>query len=230
MKKTNRFLYILLFIFNNSISAQGIYMNDPMWLSKEQIEEFTQNTLNGNCDYCCKLAEYYGLYLQDTESERYWRQVGAENGNLYCQYNYAISLKYVTINRYRFFINKAAELGFQLAIDTMDDNNIVFVNFSDDEFSDEISGSNLKKFIKGAELGNGLAALKVSNYLKKIQINEDIENITSLTDKTHYIYWLRIGAQNGNQECIKQYYELLKASKNEYDNIRAQFWERKIEK
>lgn len=230
MKKLNNCLIVLLFvILNVYLYGQGTYMNSPFWLSDRQIEEYVQNTLNGSCDYCCELTEYYGLYMQDLILENYWRQMGAENGEVFCQYNYQSYLKTIKkSDRYLFFLNKAFEQKFQQAVNYIDREKIIYMCPKDFEYEDEISEKNLHQYIKGAELGNGLAALKVSNFYKETQPFIEYEHITAITDTLNYIFWLRIGAQNGNQECIKEYYSLLVSSKNKNDNMRANFWKSKM--
>ena len=81
---------------------------------------------------------------------------------------------------------------------------------------------------KSAHYGNKDAAF----YLYSEKSN-DVEQITKNTlllnpEYESAEYWLRIGAQNGNEECIRKYIELLRKSSNNYDNIRVSFWEKKL--
>ncbi len=68
-----------------------------------------------------------------------------------------------------------------------------------------------------AKIGSKQAAKKLYNYyMKKKKVNEAL-------------YWLHIGAQNGDKECIKEYVIVLKKSKNEFDTIRAEIWENSLQ-
>lgn len=90
-------------------------------------------------------------------------------------------------------------------------------HFADDSEFLLFELTDLEYFKTGALHGSGVAALHLAHYFK------------SLNDTEQYEYWLRIGAQNGNKTCIKEYALLLQKSSDEYDVVRATFWDKKLE-
>lgn len=163
-----------------------------------------------------------------------WEKILCENeclNNSNGTYNYAIMLlsqKTEETKRGWYWIYRCKRAGFKL-----DEYLDVLYKELDSQFQANapamstdvfrrMSPSELKHV---AFLGNGEAAFYLYNEKLETQGNE---TVSLLLDPNYAspVYWLRIGAQNGSEKCKKQYIDLLKNSSSEYDNIRANFWEK----
>ena len=68
------------------------------------------------------------------------------------------------------------------------------------------------RYQEGALEGSGQAALVLANHYSKASEAEEAED------------WYRIGAQNGNNECMQQYGNILLGKKEMLDRERGKFW------
>jgi len=83
---------------------------------------------------------------------------------------------------------------------------------SDSMFPDiPLTTSDVVRYKEGALKGCGQAALAVANYFKTAVDAEEAE------------YWYRIGAQNGNSECMEQYGNILLEKEDILDQERGKF-------
>jgi len=69
------------------------------------------------------------------------------------------------------------------------------------------------RYEEGAWLGSGQAALVLAAFSKNNSLEADAAE-----------YWYRIGAQNGNSECMRQYGEILLGKDGSLDRERGRFW------
>lgn len=238
MKNFSKILFVFLgFMICNNMSGMNnnkstdIMFNMSKKLTEEELTQFSISSLYGELKYDNQLCLYYDLYLFDADEAAYWYMVGYENGDLTAAYT--LGQYYSYSNKYRAFylLKLCAENGIEDAKIVLKEEKLNFSQIDSNNYNSMVTSENIQFFKEGAYLGSKKAAIKLAEYYKTNNSEYVLSNtIERCIDEYSYIYWLRIGAQNGNQECIKQYYELLKTSKNEYDNIRAQFWERKIEK
>jgi hypothetical protein len=74
-----------------------------------------------------------------------------------------------------------------------------------------ISQNNVNQMKIRAMRGNGLIALKIAEFYEHSDYNE-------------MVFWLRIGAQNGNSECMRRYGDYLTNTNDELNKIRGLFW------
>ena len=110
-------------------------------------------------------------------------------------------------------------------------------NFSNDNLEyDDVTNENYQYFHDKAFSGSGVAALKIAqfyegqssqNYYSGCKRLLDIGSKYNPDEENLPVFWYRIGSQNGNKECMKEYADILKQSKDKYDKLRAKFWEEK---
>jgi hypothetical protein len=78
---------------------------------------------------------------------------------------------------------------------------------------ESISPQEIESCKEGALQGNGKASLIVADYYREI-----MDDVISME------YWYRIGAQNGNIECQRQYSHILNEKSDIYHQERGIFW------
>lgn len=244
MRKSKDLIFILLFIFSiSNIFSNGKKENnvrnqiEQYFLSKKTLKTLEKQALDGSIDAALKVWEYYAFSALDYESINIWEIVLCENelsNNSNGTYNYAIMLlsqKNSEKERGWYWIKRCKEADYLLD-DYLDS---LYKELELNDYGESLGKSindfskmDYSEIRKSAHYGNKDAAF----YLYSEKSN-DVEQITKNTlllnpEYESAEYWLRIGAQNGNEECIRKYIELLRKSSNNYDNIRVSFWEKKL--
>ena len=215
-------IFLYLFI------AISCYAN-PFDIDSDQLKEKELLALKGDASSADDLSFFYTFSEDTADNENnkkinYWASIAAENDSTgRCQYNYYVLItsepfKLDNFKRGLYWLYKSSEIGYKNAKD-----DVFFKKDSSDwfEFSNDIlfkkqieNKKELSDYEEAAICGSGNAALNLYKYY--------LWN----NDKS-YNYWLRIGAQNGNKECMRKYAEFLRKSSDKYDNIRAEFWEKR---
>ena len=200
-----------------STSSEYINANGSLRITDEKVLNKTiKSALLGNSEDAFKLYEHYAMANEFFDIGHMWLEIAAENSldeNEWIGfYNWAGCLEYDDdVERQKYWYNLAYLNDKEKKyVDNM------YPDFKIDEENKKdviISGSNVKEIEIKVKHGNKYLSLKLAQYYKD--------------NDQKYKYWLRIGAQNGNKECMKKYAEILKQSDDEYDKIRSEFWEKK---
>lgn len=199
-----------------STSSEYINANGSLRITDEKVLNKTiKSALLGNSGDAFKLYEHYAMANEFFDIGHMWLEVAAENSleenDWIGFYNWACCLERnddIERQKYWYYLAYLNDKEKKY-VDNM------YPDFKIDEDNKDviISESNVKEIEIKVKHGNKYLSLKLAQYYKD--------------DDEKYKHWLRIGAQNGNKECMKKYAELLKQSSDEYDNIRAEFWEKK---
>lgn len=210
--------------------------NSTFYLSKNQLEEYTNMALNGDEEKASAIFEYYSIYDYQSDEASYWAKIGAENGSKVADYNYGCILKEINEDYFRsyYFLKKASDKNVESAtkvlsflLKKIDKERILFLEKI--ILPDIIDAENINIFFEAARIGNIKASESLVNYYEAEYIKTSFgENIERNIKNNPYIYWLQIGCENGSVKCITTYSELLQSSITEYDRIRAKFWIKKI--
>lgn len=72
--------------------GQPINANEAFYLNEKEIIELSEKAKNGDGEASLSLAGYYDFIKYDREKAAEWYKLGADNGNVICQYNYAYYL------------------------------------------------------------------------------------------------------------------------------------------
>ncbi len=244
MRNGKEIIFILVFIFsisnifsNEKKGSNTVNQVEQYFIPKKTLKILEKQALEGSNDAALKVWEYYSFSALDYESINIWEIILCENelsNNSNGSYNYAIMLFSQKSNekeRGWYWIRKCKEADYFLD-DYLDS---LYKEFELKKYSEllEISKNDFPKMdhseiTKSAHYGNKDAAYYL--YTERTNEVEQIAKNTLLLNPEYdsAVYWLRIGAQNGNEECIRKYISLLKKSSNKYDNIRASFWEKKL--
>jgi TPR repeat protein len=93
------------------IIADLIFESMPQDLTDKQIEQCKQGALKGNGKAALILAGYLKEKIKDKNEIEYWFRIGAQNGNLECQYNLGLILcakpEQINQERGKFWLNCA---------------------------------------------------------------------------------------------------------------------------
>ena len=85
-------------------------------LTREQMFQCKEGALQGSGQAALILAQYYNEIAKDTVSAEYWYRIGAQNGNIECQYQYGRILSgkqdMLDQERGKFWINHAIQNGY----------------------------------------------------------------------------------------------------------------------
>lgn len=218
-------IFITLFIYFITICFAD---TNPFYIQNNELKEKELLALKGDAESADDLSFFY-TFSEEIQKEKiqYWASIAAENDSTgRCQYNYFVLItsdvyKLDDFKRGLFWLYKSSQLNYKNAIDSiyLKKDDPLWFSFADDTlFRIPISNeTEIETYKEAAICGSGNAALRLSEIYKKQE------------DKKQYEYWLRIGAQNGSKECMKEYVAMLRESSDEYDNIRAEFWEKKYE-
>lgn len=241
------FKYSLLFILYFTISFLLCSSYKSRFFVKE-IRKMESQALSGNFETAMTLSDYYGVDLQDTSTEKFWNCICFENNPIEGSWNF-VNINFMEDGkslRYQYLIFLCEQYMKDLESDPFtikeyEELHRMFPNFefSSDyiETTDNVTDENYQYFHDKAFSGSGLAALKIAQFYE----NQNAQNIYSdckrlLDIGCKYnpeeeklpLFWYRIGAQNGNKECMRKYAEILKRSDDKYDRLRAKFWEKKV--
>ena len=167
------------------------------------------------------LAYHFGFINHDYNASLFWDTIGAENGNYpETQYGLAITLTWPgrdkeDMTRGIFWIYNMVVVDYRDSVEWLErlghtlesarpPGDALFPSLS------SLSGSDLTRYREGALQGSGQAALVLAKYYESIG-----------TDSAEY--WYRIGAQNGNKECQRQYGNILLGKEDTLDQERGKF-------
>lgn len=119
------FIFLLLVICMNAESKNSqkaetpIFGNASLVIKDQEIPVLVSKALNGSGDAALRLATFYGFVKMNSDQQRYWEQIAAENGNTVAMYNYALLLMQGTNKndkvRAHFWMKKAASCGDKTA-------------------------------------------------------------------------------------------------------------------
>jgi len=86
-------------------------------LSTQQLEQCKEGALKGSGKAALIMAQYFGLVAKDADLAEYWYQIGSQNGNAECQYQFGNILlgKEDELDRERgqFWQTRALENGYE---------------------------------------------------------------------------------------------------------------------
>ena len=240
MKNGKIFKYSLFFILYFTISLL-FCSNYKSRFSAKEIRKMESQALAGNFDAAMTLSDYYGVDLQDVVTQEFWNCICFENNPIKGSWNF-VHVNYMEDGKskryqYLIFLCEQYKRTNAFRIKQYEELHKKFAdfNFSNDnlEYLD-VTNENYQYFHDKAFSGSGLAALKIAQFYE----NQNAQNIYSdckrlLDIGCKYnpeeeklpLFWYRIGAQNGNKECMRKYAEILKRGDDKYDRLRAKFWE-----
>jgi len=96
-----------------------LFLSDYTTLSEEEMIRIKEGALRGNGKAALILSQYFNEVARDAVSAEYWYRIGAQNGNIDCQYQYGniLSRKQDIIDQERgvFWINRAMQNGYDNA-------------------------------------------------------------------------------------------------------------------
>ncbi|MGN0739982.1 MAG: hypothetical protein ACI4LX_07410 [Treponema sp.] len=226
MRKINIIILMLFsfifFAFGNNNSKTYLDNGTEDILTEEELKKYVILALNGDLYAAYDLFNHYMSVPMQSKDEflqktQYWAIIAAENDtygrNMYTLYSFNRYSNCISDTRSIFWLQKSARLKYKDSINEIERLQIPIENNCNLDIPPH--NFNLEKYKKYAEFGNQIAAVSLVDYYKELDNTEQIK------------YWLRIGAQNGSKECMKEYAELLRKSSDKYDNIRAEFWEKK---
>lgn len=202
-----------------STSSEYINANGSLRITDEKVLNKTiKSALLGNSGDAFKLYEHYAMANEFFDIGDMWMEIFAENSideNEWIGfYNWAYHLERDDdIERQKYWYHLAYINNIVKKYPHHIENKYPDFKIDEDNKDVIISESNVKEIEIKVKHGNKFLSLKLAQYYKD--------------DDEKYKYWLRIGAQNGNKECMKKYAEILKQSDDEYDKIRSEFWEKK---
>ena len=195
------------------------------YIKSDEINYKIEAALKGNAKVSNELSQYFE-YSNDTKAADnrdktlYWLLIAAENDTtgFYMKElsSYLISTNPKKKSRGLYWLYLSAQYGQDDAKKDIENiyHEYIFYLANDSDVS-ENNNSDITVLTELSIHGSGKASLLLAYSYK------------NKNDYDNYKYWLRIGAQNGSKECMKEYAELLRKSSDKYDNIRAEFWEKK---
>lgn len=193
-------------------------------LSDEEYDRNVYLALNGDQYAAYNLFEHYlSIHLESKEeflrNALYWATIAGENDtygrNMYVLYSFNRTYNFISDARAIFWLQKSAELKYEDALREIE--RMEIPSPDDCGINKIICGNNVKEYIECAESGDQYASTELVRYYR------------DLNDDSQAEHWLRIGSQNGNKECMKNYADVLRKSNDSKDKIRATFWENKAE-
>ncbi|MCL2722652.1 MAG: hypothetical protein FWD47_15090 [Treponema sp.] len=234
------FLIIFIIILNNSCLIQkdeinynekvlnnNLYGFKPISQSARldslTIYELSILALSGDIQSANKIATHYGIAERNDEKMYKWYLINSENNDSQSQYSI---WSYRNLFHDDFILDYERRL-FWLFQSRKNDNEFALNYISYEYIINEcmfikeiqykekidivIDNNNLNSLEIRAMRGNGIISLKLAEYYEQIN-NEKM------------VFWLRIGAQNGNKECMIKYGNYLINKNDELNIIRGEFW------
>ncbi len=213
---------------------------EQYFIPKKTLKSLEKQGMKGSVEAALKVWEYYSFFALDYESIDVWEIILCENelsNNANGTYNYAIILlsqKSSEKERGWYWIRRCKNADYHID-DYLDSlyKELEFKNCDEllEKSENDFSNMIYSEIRQSAHYGNKDAAYylyneKIKDFTEQKQITKNTLLLNPEYDSA--VYWLRIGAQNGNKECIKKYAEILRRSNDEYDKIRAEFWEKKL--
>ena len=214
------FCFSLIFLLNCCVSG-----NEGDILSQKELETYKLLAVRGNGEASLKVAYHYGFGKNDTVNGQIWYIIGAENGHFESINNLSVSLTYN--EDYKESFERGVFWLYKLVTVIDDEHRGLHLRQlekygytletakppSDSMFPNILlTTSDVVRYKEGALKGCGQAALAVANYISKGGDAEEAER------------WYRIGAQNGNVECMEQYGNILLEKEEMLDQERGKFW------
>lgn len=212
-----------------------------------EIGNLEIKALKGDYKAAMKLADFYGIDKQDLHAQKFWNCIFFENNNEAGSWNFAntnysgklgnIRFQYLVFLSESYRKEKRINTYVEQEYEQFHKKYESFSFVSDDNVWEEITDTNIDDFQLNAYSGSGVAAWKLAQYYKtrnnkdtKVTYSRILDFAIEATEdgECTYLYWIRIGAQNGNPKCIEEYTKILKESSDEFDNKRAEFWCNKI--
>ena len=243
IKDLRKFCSIIFVIVVSSCTTNKLLSKD------KELFLLDKKALKGDIKTSEILSSYYEVDLHDYNKADLFMCICFENNPSEGSWNFAHlnfgadeeSLRF----RYLIFLSEEAEIKMTNS-EFFEIKKEGFIEFHkkhpDFKFADDnleyssVTNENYQYFHDKAFSGSGLAALKIAQFYEKKNTQNiyadykrllDVGCVYNPAEEVLPLFWLRIGAQNGNKECMKKYAEILKQSDDEYDNIRAEFWEKK---
>jgi len=247
--KNKKYINIIFLIYL-VIMSENIYSNNQQSrFSEKELKKMESKALKGDFKASMTIVDYQLIDLQDSDTDIFWTCICFENNKSKGSWNFAylnymenensLRYQYLIFLSEEFMIQNSTKEWLEIKKEWYADFHKKFPDFksSDDNLKfNDVTEENYQYFCDKAFSGSGLAALKLAHFYENqtdknvydaykrlldigCKYNPDEENLP--------IFWLRIGAQNGNKECMRKYAEFLRKSSDKYDNIRAEFWEKK---
>ena len=203
---------------------------ETFYLSPDMLEQLTKEGLAGNIDSGGSVFDYYAFSAFDLPNELNWAEILAENDSPAGMWNTAVNLELHRLkkdkirslywlflaakNKEEYALNEIARehLSIESPYPLLD---IAFYK----EANDKLSDYEIEVLTDYALRGGKKEAYKLYEYYWDYK-----------HDKQEAVYWLRIGAQNKNEQCQYEYGKYLLAKGNENDKIRGLFWIKKAAK
>ena len=201
-------------------------------LSSGELARLKLEAVRGDGKAAGRISDYYSFTKSDHNNEFIWTLIGAENGDTYSMdvltafyvgvfgedkenftraifwlYQLAIYDYEDTSNYYwrsETFIKRLESDGYTLET-AKPPSDSLFPNIT-------LDPNSIARYQEGALQGSGQAALVLAKHASAAGDAEEAE------------YWYRIGAQNGNSECMRQYGGLLLGKTEMLDQERGKFW------
>jgi hypothetical protein len=137
--RAKRMLLIILVSFVSMLCISGgilmckgkrINANGVLFLEEKEIVDLSEKAKKGDSEAALSLGSYYSMIEYDRDRAAEWYKQGADNGNVICQYNYALYLMNngdeKNMNDAINYLKKANEKGFAPAKKKLEKMGIVF--------------------------------------------------------------------------------------------------------
>ena len=215
----NKWIFFILFSLGISSMAQNVRSPTiELRLGSSEIHDLSIQALKGDGQSAKELASCYRIGYNDYQKGSEWHLIGAENRDAGAQYSISIILRDSTsiLDRERgcYWLYLAIENGHRYAVNykkEINKNTYLLEKQKENSEMININNNNLQEMKIRAMRGNGIIALKIANFYEKKNNNE-------------MSFWLRIGAQNGNHDCMRRYGYYLMNTKDKLNKIRGFFW------
>jgi len=213
---------IALLAMGMSIACCIMIPSHEFILSKNKLEGEKLKAVRGDGAAAYDVGDHYSYGKSDYANAIKWYTIGAENGFQDLQYILYNDLTRNNENkdsftRGIFWLYKLVVVEYRESKRRLEDKGYTLETAkppSDALFPrrEMLTQSELTRYTEGALQGSGQAALVLANYLSTAGDAEEAE------------YWYRIGAQNGNRECMVQYGGILLGKEEMLDQERGKFW------
>ncbi|UTC65676.1 sel1 repeat family protein [Treponema sp. OMZ 788] len=204
--------------------------NSNCFVIKDNMELFEKEklALQGDLRAVDALVDHYG-YIQNINNElrisklNYWLEILVENNTTprgqYIYYTIKECYNLGNLKRGLFWLYMSAARGVELALSSVEysrKKQIVFTMANNSDYPiEKLKEEQVFFYEDGALRGSGTAAYSLGKYYEGIN------------KKNKASYWYRIGAQNGNNDCMLKYAKMLRNSESEFDKLRSSFWIKK---
>jgi len=235
-KGTCRIFLLLFFAGAMLIMCSGNEESVPSAASSlripdSELKNVMSKAVKGDGQAAYEVGLHFDGGCFDFENGLIWYTIGAENGHLFSMNSASILLLSPNNKDGKEAYTRGIFWVYQLAVLVDWDTEKRLQSLVDYGYTPEtakppsdslfprktLASSDIIRYQEGALQGSGQAALVLANHYSKASEAEEAED------------WYRIGAQNGNAECMQQYGNILLGKTEMLDRERGKFWLARLE-